>query len=48
MAFRVRLPWLGPLTGRGVPTVRAFPSTSESFARTPGAVTVSGVSSPVE
>src|SRR2546425_502565 len=44
-ALRVSVPWIGPLTGRGVPTVRLSPSTSVSLARTPGAATVSGGSS---
>ena len=41
-ALSVRVPWVGPLTRMAV---RASPSTSLSLASTPGAATVSAVSS---
>jgi len=40
--FSVSAPWLGPVT---TTAVRLLPSTSVSFASTPGAVIVSAVSS---
>ena len=44
LALRVRVPWAGPATSTAV---SASPSTSESLPSTPGALTVSGVSSAV-